>query len=316
MIPLRTKGSQEMANAFLANVLARFSAPAEVVSDGGTEFQGAFAALLEQCFIDHRVTSPNHPQANGAAQRVVQICKRALRKYCAEQSTTAAWVDYLPWILLGYRCSAQASTGKSPFELMYGAPPMVPVGTRHVFEAPLNPDQEPHQADQLLRLRADAVQQAATAVGINLLIAQHRDQHRYARVRAGGYKPRFTNFMVGDYVYVMLRNRNNTLQLPARETILRIVDVSDAGVATVIGRDGTSRKEHVSNLVPCHLQDIDPIVDPCIAIPPLDLACEVCAFPGDGRNMLLCDSCGTGWHLHCLTPLLKRVPGGTWTCPP
>ncbi|KXZ44748.1 hypothetical protein GPECTOR_63g72 [Gonium pectorale] len=34
MIPLRTKGSQEVANAFLANVLARFSAPAEVVSDG------------------------------------------------------------------------------------------------------------------------------------------------------------------------------------------------------------------------------------------------------------------------------------------
>ncbi|KXZ57050.1 hypothetical protein GPECTOR_5000g1276 [Gonium pectorale] len=224
MIPLRTKGSQEVANAFLANVLARFSAPAEVVSDGGTEFQGAFAALLEQCFIDHRVTSPNHPQANGAAERVVQICKRALRKYCAEQGTTAAWVDYLPWILLGYRCSAQASTGKSPFELMYGAPPMVPVGTRHVFEAPLNPDQEPHQADQLLRLRADAVQRAAPAVGSNLLIAQHRDQHRYARVRAGGYKPRFTNFTVGDYVYVMLRNRNNTLQLPARETILRIVD--------------------------------------------------------------------------------------------
>ncbi|KXZ49774.1 hypothetical protein GPECTOR_19g225 [Gonium pectorale] len=190
MIPLRTKGSQEVANAFLANVLARFSAPAEVVSDGGTKFQGAFAALLEQCFIDHRVTSPNHPQANGAAERVVQICKRALLKYCAEQGTTAAWVDYLPWILLGYRCSAQASTGKSPFELMYGAPPM----------------------------------RAAPAVGSNLLIVQHRDQHRYARVRAGGYKPRFTNFTVGDYVYVMLRNRNNTLQLPAHETILRIVD--------------------------------------------------------------------------------------------
>ncbi|KXZ55322.1 hypothetical protein GPECTOR_3g455 [Gonium pectorale] len=170
MIPLRTKGSQEVANAFLANVLAHFSAPAEVVSDGGTEFQGAFAALLEQCFIDHRVTSPNHPQANG---------------------------------------------------------------TRHVFEALLNPDQEPHQADELLRLRADAVQRAAPAVGSNRLIAQHRDQHRYARVRAGGYKPRFTNFTVGDYVYVMLRNRNNTLQLPARETILRIVDSSLLSFPTV-----------------------------------------------------------------------------------
>ncbi|KXZ51393.1 hypothetical protein GPECTOR_12g355 [Gonium pectorale] len=200
MIPLRTKGSQEVANAFLSNVLARFSAPAEVVSDGGTEFQGAFAALLEQSFIDHRVTSPNHPQANGAAERVVQICNRALRKYCAEQGTTAAWVDYLPWILLGYRCSAQASTGKSPFELMNPTKRISCCGCAQMPSSGRHPPS------------------AATCSSRSTVT------NTASRVRAGGYKPRFINFTVGDYVYVMLRNRNNTLQLPARETILRIVD--------------------------------------------------------------------------------------------
>ena len=31
--------------------------------------------------------------------------------------------------------------------------------------------------------------------------------------------------------------------------------------------------------------------------------------------MLLCDGCGTGWHLYCLRPPLKAVPAGTWLCP-
>jgi hypothetical protein len=331
MIPLRDKSAEEVANAFLSNVLARFSAPAEVVTDNGTEFQGAFAALLEQCFIDHRHTSPNHPQANGAAERVVQVCKRALRKYCAFHNSADTWDLALPWVLLGYRCSPQASTGKSPFELMYGAPPLVPLGSQEYLlepldllprgeggsaaDAPAQDNERLARAEQLIQFRADVIQRQAPFNGSNLLIAQQRDQHRYARVRAGGYKPRFASFQPGDYVYILLRNQTNTLQLPARDAVLRIASVSDEGTAALTGRDGNIVKEHVSNLVPCHLQDIDPIIDPRIAIPPLDLACEICAYSGDGPSMLLCDHCGTGWHMRCLAPPLKRKPRGTWVCP-
>ena len=174
---------------------------------------------------------------------------------------------------------------------------------------------QPHISKETLEFHYGKHHQAYVTNGNNLLIAQHRDQHRYARVRAGGYKPRFRSFQVGDYVYVLLRNQVNTLQLPARETVLRIANITDQGVATLIGRDGTAVKEHVSNLVPCHLQDLDPIVDPRISVPPLDLPCEVCAFPGDESKMLICDGCGTGWHMYCLSPPIARLPPGTWACP-
>jgi transposase len=49
---------------------------------------GAFEELLSSCFVDHRVTSPFHPQANGLAERVVQVVKRSLRKLCETRSTT------------------------------------------------------------------------------------------------------------------------------------------------------------------------------------------------------------------------------------
>ena len=40
--------------------------------------------------------------------------------------------------------------------------------------------------------------------------------------------------------------------------------------------------------------------------------CEVCKRSG---KVVLCDSCVSVYHLHCLTPALKEVPPGTWFCP-
>ena len=31
--------------------------------------------------------------------------------------------------------------------------------------------------------------------------------------------------------------------------------------------------------------------------------------------MLLCDTCGDGWHTYCLCPALSEVPLGPWQCP-
>ena len=66
--------------ALLEHVIVRFGSCAEVVTDQGTKFQGEFEALLRHSLIDHRITSPNHPQAHGLAERAVQTIKSALRK--------------------------------------------------------------------------------------------------------------------------------------------------------------------------------------------------------------------------------------------
>ena len=79
-VPIPDNTSATVAYAFAHNVLARFGACAEVVSDNGSEFEGAFHTLLAACLIDHRYITPHHPQANGLAERAVQSVKRALRK--------------------------------------------------------------------------------------------------------------------------------------------------------------------------------------------------------------------------------------------
>ncbi|PNH03439.1 Gag-Pol polyprotein [Tetrabaena socialis] len=301
LIPLPDKTSACTAQAFLQNVLARFSAPAEVVTDQGTEFLGEFDELLQQCFIDHRKTSANHPQADGAAERMVQLVKRGLRKYCESRQAPNCWDLDLPWLALGYRCSPQASTLHSPYQLLYGVEPVVPPGMRERLRAPLD-DQDAEGTWALLRARGDELRRCLPAAAGNLAIAQHHDRRRYATLRSGSYVPRVERFEPGDYVYVLQRNRVSTLQLPTLEHVLRVVSVTPEGVATLVGRCGTTSKESVSNLAFCHLSNIDPIIDPHIAIPAADLACEHCGFPNHEDKMLLCDGCGTGWHLYCLQP--------------
>ena len=81
MVAIPGKESAIIARVFLERVVGRYGCCAEVVSDGGGEFRGAFDALLSSLFIDHRTTSANHPQANGLAERAVQTLKRAIRKH-------------------------------------------------------------------------------------------------------------------------------------------------------------------------------------------------------------------------------------------
>merc|ERR1719228_747804 len=47
----------------------------------------------------------------------------------------------------------------------------------------------------------------------------------------------------------------------------------------------------------------------------LNTKCKVCRRKTDSDNMLLCDSCDTGYHIYCLKPKPKTIPSGDWFCP-
>ena len=112
-----------MPGCFWRGWLAATAVVLLVVSDGGGEFRGAFDALLSSLFIDHRTTSANHPHANGLAERAVQTLTRAIRKHSETAKEDSVWDMAVPYIMLGCNSSIQASTGLSPYEVMYGVPP-------------------------------------------------------------------------------------------------------------------------------------------------------------------------------------------------
>ena len=127
LVALLDRYSEGAAYAFLDRVLSHFGAPAEVLTDQGTEFRGEFETLCDRALIDHRTTSRDHPEADGLAERVVQTVKKGLRKYGLEKGHLGDWDLQLPWLAMGYRFSRQASLASfSPYFLLYGREPDLP----------------------------------------------------------------------------------------------------------------------------------------------------------------------------------------------
>ena len=273
--------------------------------------------MLVELLIDHRTTSPNHPQTDGLAERAVQTVKRALKKWIEEQDEVEKWDENaLPWIALGYNCSKQQSTGFSPYFLLHGVEPVIPPAIKERVAEPLDAADEPIDIDALIK-RAQAIKQAGVLAGGNLLIAQHRDTLRYGMVRSGAYLPRLKRYQEGDFVYYRHGQPNAKLDVSHYGTILRVKAILPSGRVRLQGRDGREISVNVINIAPCHLPNIDGRMDRMIEESDYDLPCEICSFTDTTEDhlMMICDSCDTGWHMSCLTPPVKELPEGDWICP-
>ena len=314
LVALPDKASEGAAYAFLDRVLSHFGAPAEVLTDQGTEFQGEFQVLCDKALIDHRTTSRDHPEADGLAERVVQTVKRALRKYGLQKGHLGDWDIQLPWLAMGYQFSRQASLASfSPYFLLYGRDPDLPSVIRRESSKVVNLD-DPEVWVRVCSQRAELFRRVMPAAFENLAIAQHRDTLRYATIRGGGFRPSIRRFHVGDYVYLQ-QTAPTTLDVTAGRTILRVREVLSSGVLMLEGRDGVVWKDHVRNCAPCHLPNVDGTMDPSLAVVRAGLRCMLCGSARDAARMLLCDICSRGWHMSCLTPPVDVVPTGRWVCP-
>ena len=86
-----------------------------------------------------------------------------------------------------------------------------------------------------------------------------------------------------------------------------------SGVLVLQGRCGNTISVHQEAVAPCRMPYLDGTVDPRLARPHANLGCEVCNHP-DAEEVMLCDSCGSAWHLYCCTPPLDTIPDGNYIC--
>ena len=147
---MTSKQLVEVTYHLLHGVIARYGAPAQMVTDGGGEFAGEVEGLLRGCLNDHRMTSDQHPQANGLAERAVWTIKCCLTRHVANDNNVKRWDKFLPWILMGYHATLQASTKSSRYHLLCSVPPDIPSATRELMEEPLDFDNEEKAEESIL----------------------------------------------------------------------------------------------------------------------------------------------------------------------
>eukprot|EP00873_Tetraselmis_striata_P041597 jgi/Tetstr1/461861/TSEL_006940.t1 len=305
LVPVRDLEATTTAKAFHERVLARYGAPVEVVTDNGTKYQGAFREQLERHGIQPVDIPPGHPQANGMAERIVQVLKVALRKVVPTLGT-ASWHSWMPVIEFGYRVSKQATTGYSPFFLLFGRDHVAPDQVRALLEEPVDMDND-IAVINLITQRADMLRAAMPKAFERALQAQQRDVVRYRKVRRGDVQPRRHRFEIGSYVYVA-QPPLNTLDVRTARTILRVVEILESGWLRLSGSDGNEIQVHMDNCAPCHLSNLVP-ARYGRGMP----ACKGCGSDSIAAPRLICDKCQAMWHVACAKAELH--PGEEWLCP-
>ena len=109
---------------FIENIVYRFGVMKAMIHDKGTEFCNAFNRdLYNSLGTKECIATPYHPETNGLTEMFNQTLIAQLRKTTDGQD----WDEHLQAIVFSYRVGQQASTKMSPFRLMYGVQPRLPI---------------------------------------------------------------------------------------------------------------------------------------------------------------------------------------------
>ncbi|KAE8241373.1 hypothetical protein A4X13_0g7444 [Tilletia indica] len=123
---LSNKLSSSVAKFIEDDILSRYGPVVRtILTDNGPENSAETHALLVRLGLKHATITPHHPQGNGVVERGHRsIVEGLLKASYGDRQRTAL---YLPQVLWADRITTRASTGYSPFELVYGFEPLLPI---------------------------------------------------------------------------------------------------------------------------------------------------------------------------------------------
>jgi len=122
------KSARTVARVLMEEFLPRHSCPRIILSDNGLEYcNQVIDQLLQELNIAHIHTSSYHPQTQGLTERFHRFMNDTMAKYVSAQQRD--WDQQIPGTLMSYRTAVQDSTRFTPFYLVYGRDPVLPIDT-------------------------------------------------------------------------------------------------------------------------------------------------------------------------------------------
>ena len=127
-IPLKTKTTEEVLQAYIDNVYSKFGESIKILSDNGTEFKNKiFEQVAKELGVVYKLyTPPYHPASNGRIEGFHAFLKACVSKHI---SPHLEWDDLVPLACAAYNFIPNEHSKESPFFLMFGRDPVLPLNT-------------------------------------------------------------------------------------------------------------------------------------------------------------------------------------------
>nr|XP_047129866.1 uncharacterized protein LOC124805802 isoform X1 [Hydra vulgaris] len=164
--------------------------PKVVTSDQGTEFYNQInRELMSLLNVKHQFTTAYHPQANGLDERFNQTIQLMLVKFCNDRHST--WDTHLDACTFAYNTSRQKSIKYTPFELMFGRKPILPIEFEVAGESPesllfdfnARPESSQHFMNKIIEERSCILEKAKK----NIETAQEKQKLHYNKKHANPF---------------------------------------------------------------------------------------------------------------------------------
>ena len=174
----KSAGAKQLAEQFVHTVVRAHGVPDAIISDRDPRFTASYyRELMLLLGTTLRMSTARHPQSDGQSEREIRTLITQLRAFCNEHQDD--WDDYLDMFELAANSTRQESTQHSPFELLHGVQPRLPID---LALAPLVPkcDAAVDRAERMARALRSARERLLAAQERQVKNARRRDTPQLA----------------------------------------------------------------------------------------------------------------------------------------
>lgn len=263
-VPTKDQRAGTVAEVLVKNWFQIFGVPSRIHSDQGRNFESSLVQQLCRLYkIEKSRTTPYHPQGNGQCERFNRTLHDLLRTLPPEQKRR--WPRHLAQVTFAYNTTVHQTTGMTPYFLMFGREPQLPVdflvGSESEGDVLMEEWVEEHQKS--LAAAYETVQQR-----IDRKVAQRDSKNQDASIAP--------DFEEGDLVYtrnhaVKGRNKIQDFWDPTPYQIVRPPPARGVVYSVApVGQEGPLRQVHRAELrsVPesrVGEQTRDEVIEDCLA---------------------------------------------------
>ena len=126
LIPIPNKKAETVLKAYMNNMYCKYGGLFKILSDNGTEFKNKLMEeVSKELGVEYKVYSPPYrPQSNGQIESFHYFLKACIAKHINPQ---LEWDDIVPLAYTAYNFLPNDHSRESPFFLMYGRDPLLPL---------------------------------------------------------------------------------------------------------------------------------------------------------------------------------------------